>query len=61
MAIRIPNLEKQLDSAYKTINKYGKTIEALEKKVALLERDSHAPIEGLEERLLKLEKFKKEK
>ena len=63
-----PNaLDKQLKSAQKTVNKYGKYIEKLEKKVAILEKDSHPPIFGksdlkkLERRLKKLEKFKKEK
>ena len=63
-----PNaLDKQMKSAQKTVNKYGKYIEKLEKKVAILEKDSHPPIFGksdlkkLERRLKKLEKFKKEK
>ena len=60
-----PNeLDKQLKSARKTINKYGKYIEKLEKEVAILKKDSHPPIFGksdlkkIEKRLKKLEKEK---
>ena len=60
-----PNdLDKQAKSARKTINKYGKYIEQLEKEVAILKRDSHPSIFGksdlkkLEKRLKKLEKEK---
>ena len=60
-----PNeLDKQIKSARKTINKYGKYIEALEKEVAILNKDSHPPIFGksdlnkIERRLKKLEKEK---
>ena len=42
----------------KNLNKYGKYIEELEKEVAILKKDSHPPIEGLEERLNELEKEK---
>ena len=60
-----PNeLDKQLKSARKTINKYGKYIEKLEKEVAILKKESHPPIFGksdlkkIEKRLKKLEKEK---
>ena len=42
----------------KNLDKYGKYIEELEKEVAILKKDSHPPIEDLEERLNKLEKEK---
>ena len=42
----------------KTISKQGKYIEELEKNVAILEKYSHPPIDGLEKRLKKLEKEK---
>ena len=51
-------LDLQMKQVRKTINKQGKYIEELEKKVATLEIDSHAPIKNLEKRLNKLEKEK---
>ena len=53
--------DKILNQLYKTITYYGKTLEEIEKDIAILKKDSHSPVEGLEKRLLKLEKFKKEK
>tara|TARA_R100000700_G_C3085999_1_gene89524 strand:+ start:186 stop:347 length:162 start_codon:yes stop_codon:yes gene_type:complete len=50
--------EKILNQIHKTINKYGKVIEEIEKDIAVLKKDSHPPIEALEERLKKLEKEK---
>ena len=60
-----PNeLDKQMKQVHKTIGKYGKYIEELEKDVAILKKDSHPPIFGkadarkIERRLKKLEKKK---
>ena len=50
----------------KTVNKYGKYIEVLEKNVAILRKDSHPPIfskadvRKIEKRLRKLERKKGE-
>ena len=49
-------LDMQMKQVQKTVDKQGKYIEELEKKVAILEKDSHPPIKGLEKRLKKLEK-----
>ena len=51
-------LDLQMKQVRKTINKQGKYIEELEKKVAILETDSHPPIKNLEKRIKKLEKEK---
>ena len=51
-------LDLQMKQVRKTINKQGKYIEELEKKVATLETDSHPPIKNLEKRIKKLEKEK---
>ena len=51
-------LDKQMKVVQKNLSKYGKYIEELEKEVAILKKDSHPPIEGLEERLNELEKEK---
>ena len=41
-----PNeLDKQVKSLNKTVNKYGQYIEELEKEVAILKKDSHPPQE----------------
>ena len=48
-------LDKQMAVLQKTVSKQGKYIEELEKEVAILRKDSHIPIEGLESRLKKLE------
>ena len=58
---RIKALEKQMKQIHKNTNNSLKYTEVLEKEVAILKKDSHSPVEGLEKRLLKLEKFKKEK
>ena len=62
-----PNeLDKQIKSLRKTVNKYGKYIESLEKDVAILRKDSHPPIfskadvRKIERRLKKLERKKGE-
>ena len=34
-------LDKQMKSLHKTVNKYGEYIEELEKNVAILQKDSH--------------------
>ena len=55
-------LDLQMKQALKTISKQGKYIEEIEKKVAILETDSHPPIFGEKDkkdiikRLKKLEK-----
>ena len=57
-------LDKQMKQVQKTISKYGKVIEDLEKTIAVLGRDAHPPIfstrdlSKLEKRLNKLEKEK---
>ena len=57
-------LIKQLEVTNKKIDKYGRYIEELEKNVAILTKDSHAPIFGKNDykniikRLKKLEKEK---
>ena len=51
-------LDVQMKQVRKTINKQVKYIEELEKKVAMLETDSHPPIKNLEKRIKKLEKEK---
>ena len=61
-----PNeLDKQMKSLQKTVNKYGKYIETIEKNIAVLKKDSHPPIFGkkdkanINKRLTKLEKKEK--
>ena len=52
-----PNeLDKQVESLQKQVGKYGKYIEVLEKDVAKVKAVSHEPINGLTNRLKKLEK-----
>jgi predicted RNase H-like nuclease (RuvC/YqgF family) len=57
-------LDKQMKQVQKTMNKYGKVIENLEKTIAVLNKNSHSPIFSskdlgkLEKRLNKLEKEK---
>jgi len=54
-----PNeLDKQMKQVQKNVNNSLKYIERLEKEVAILQKDSHAPIKGLERRLRKLERKK---
>ena len=61
-----PNeLDKQMKSLQKTVNKYGKYIDTIEKNIAVLKKDSHPPIFGkkdkasINKRLTKLEKKEK--
>ena len=49
-----------MKSLQKTVTKYGKYIETLEKDVAILKKDSHPPIKKLEKRLRRLERKKGE-
>tara|TARA_R100001480_G_scaffold130566_1_gene128023 strand:+ start:151 stop:417 length:267 start_codon:yes stop_codon:yes gene_type:complete len=52
-----PNeLDKQFKSLQKSVNKYGKYIEEIEKDIAEIKSISHKPINGLKDRLKKLEK-----
>ena len=52
-----PNeLDKQVKALNKTVNKYGKYIEELEKDLAILKKVSHTPIDGLTDSLKNLEK-----
>ena len=60
-----PNeLDKQMKVVQKTLSKYGKTIEELEKAMAILNKESHPPIFGekdlkkINKRFKKLEKEK---
>ena len=58
-------LDRQMKQVQKNLNKYGKYIEQLEKKVAELKKDSHPPLfkkrdkSNIEKRLTKLEKKEK--
>jgi len=61
-----PNeLDKQMKSLQKTVIKYGKYIETMEKNIAVLKKDSHPPIFGkkdkanINKRLTKLEQKEK--
>jgi len=61
-----PNeLDKQMKSLQKTVNKYGEYIEEMEKNIAVLKKDSHPPIFGekdkssINKRLKKLENKEK--
>ena len=61
-----PNeLDKKMKQVQKNLNKYGKYIEEVEKKVAILKKDSHPPIfsskdkKNITRRLTKLEKKEK--
>ena len=52
-----PNeLDGQVKSLQKNINKYGKYIEEMEKDIAEIKAVAHKPIDGLTDRLNKLEK-----
>ena len=52
-----PNeLDKQVKSLQKSVNKYGKYIEEIEKDIAEIKSISYKPINGLTDRLKKLEK-----
>ena len=57
-------LDKQMKVVQKTLSKYGKTIEELEKSMAILNKDSHPRIFGekdlkkINKRFKKLEKEK---
>ena len=52
-------LSRKIDSLIRTVNKYGKYIEELEKDVAILKKDSHPPIFGVEDKDNIIEKLKK--
>ena len=58
-------LDKQMRSVNKSVGKYGKYIEKLEKEVAILKSESHPPIfsrkdrDNIIKRLKKLEKKEK--
>ena len=49
-------LDIQMKQAQKTMGKYGKYIEEIEKDVGQLKTDSHPPIKNLEKRLKYLER-----
>ena len=52
-----PNeLDRQVKSLQKSVNKYGKYIEEMEKDIADIKAVAHKPIDGLTDRLKKLEK-----
>ena len=52
-----PNeLDKQVKSMKKALNKYGKYIEEMEKDIAILKNIAHTPVDGLTNRLKTLEK-----
>ena len=46
----------QFESINKTLNRYGKVIEELEKENAILKKDSHTPVKNIEKRIKWLEK-----
>ena len=52
-------LSRKIHSLIRTVNKYGKYIEELEKDVAILKKDSHPPIFGVEDKDNIIEKLKK--
>lgn len=54
-------LDIQMKQAQKTMGKYGKYIEELEKDVGQLKTDSHPPIKNLEKRIKWLEKQARKK
>ena len=43
-------MQKRLDSLQKTMNKYGKYIEELEKNVAQLKENSHPPLFSMKDK-----------
>ena len=49
-------IQKQLSSLQRAMNKYGRYIEDLEKDVAEVKKVAHIPIDGLTDRLKHLEK-----
>ena len=52
-----PNeLDRQVKSLQRSVNKYGKYIEEMEKDIAEIKAVAHKPIDGLTDRLNKLEK-----
>ena len=51
-------LDKQMVHLQRKVNKQGRYIEAMEKDVAMLKKDTHPPVKGLEYRLEKLEEKK---
>ena len=46
----------QINQMNKTLGKYGKVIEELEKENAILKKDSHTPVKNIEKRIKWLEK-----
>ncbi len=57
-------LDKQMKVVQKTLSKYGKTIEELEKTIAILNKDSHPPIFGEKDKkniIKRIKKLEKEK
>lgn len=60
---QLDKLIKQMNQIYKSVNKYGKYIEELSKDVAILKKDSHAPVftkeqyNKLDERIKTMEAF----
>ena len=51
-----PNeLDIQMKQVQKTASKQGKSMEVMEKDIAILKKDSHPPIKNLEKRLKYLE------
>ena len=51
----------QINSMNKTLNRYGKIIEELEKENAILKKDSHTPVKNIEKRIKWLEKQARKK
>ena len=51
----------QINQMNKTLGKYGKVIEELEKENAILKKDSHSPVKNIEKRIKWLEKQARKK
>ena len=53
---KLDEVNKQIKSIQRSVNKYGKYIEEMEKDIAEIKAVAHKPIDGLTDRLNKLEK-----
>mgnify|MGYP003678535103 CR=1 FL=1 len=53
---KLDEVNKQINSIQRSVNKYGKYIEEMEKDIAEIKAIAHKPVDGLNDRLDKLEK-----
>ena len=53
---KLDDVNKQIKSIQKSVSKYGKYIEEMEKDIAEIKAIAHKPIDGLTDRLNRLEK-----